>query len=132
MNARQAEFVRANTADFSDLRAIAINCTLKRPPEPSHTDTLLGTVCDILSGVGVSVDRVRATELTIAPGIYPDMTEHGWPVDDWPSLAERVFAADILILGTPIWLGERSSECTIRAKPTKRARANSTARPAAA
>ena len=40
------------------------------------------------------------------------MTEHGWPRDEWPALFERVAAADILVLCTPIWLGEKSSVCT--------------------
>ena len=40
------------------------------------------------------------------------MTEHGWERDDWPAIFERVIAADILVLGTPIWLGEKSSVCT--------------------
>ena len=41
------------------------------------------------------------------------MTEHGWDVDDWPALWEKVKAADILIIGTPIWLGEESSVCRV-------------------
>lgn len=40
------------------------------------------------------------------------MTEHGWEKDEWPKLFEKVMAADILILTTPIWLGEKSSACT--------------------
>ena len=40
------------------------------------------------------------------------MTEHGVEKDDWPSLWEKVDAADILIIGTPVWLGEKSSVAT--------------------
>lgn len=40
------------------------------------------------------------------------MTEHGWERDDWPDIFDRVMDADILVLGTPIWLGEKSSVCT--------------------
>ena len=40
------------------------------------------------------------------------MTEHGWDRDDWPAIYEKVMAADILVLLTPIWLGEKSSVCT--------------------
>ena len=40
------------------------------------------------------------------------MTEHGWERDEWPAIFERVIAADILVLLTPIWLGEKSSVCT--------------------
>ena len=40
------------------------------------------------------------------------MTEHGWERDEWPAIFEHVIAADILVLLTPIWLGEKSSVCT--------------------
>jgi multimeric flavodoxin WrbA len=40
------------------------------------------------------------------------MTEHGWERDEWPEIFERVQAADLLVLTSPIWLGERSSICT--------------------
>ena len=40
------------------------------------------------------------------------MTEHGWARDEWPALFERIIAADILVLLSPIWLGEKSSVCT--------------------
>jgi multimeric flavodoxin WrbA len=61
---------------------------------------------------GVTVEQYRAIDHDIATGVEPDMTEHGWPRDDWPWLFERVIAADILVLMTPIWLGEKSSVCT--------------------
>jgi multimeric flavodoxin WrbA len=40
------------------------------------------------------------------------MTEHGWDVDEWPPIQTKVMDADILVIGTPIWLGEKSSVCT--------------------
>jgi multimeric flavodoxin WrbA len=98
--------------DFSDLRALFINCTLKRSPEQSHTDGLAGIAAGIFSANGVTVDEFRAIDHEIATGVYPDMTEHGWERDEWPSLFERVMAADILVLLSPIWLGEKSSVCT--------------------
>jgi multimeric flavodoxin WrbA len=112
MNRQQTEISRSNRTDFTDLKALIVNCTLKRSPEVSHTDILLDTVREILVSVGVEVESVRSADHDIAPGVYPDMTEHGWPRDDWPKLSPKVFAADILIVGTPIWLGEKSSECT--------------------
>ena len=59
----------------------------------------------------VQVERIRAVDHVIAPGVYPDMTEHGADKDDWPAIWDKVEAADILILGSPIWLGEKSSVC---------------------
>lgn len=98
--------------DFSGLRAMVINCTLKRSPERSHTQGLLDIPIAIWRANGVTVDEARAVDLELAPGVQPDMTEHGAERDDWPALHERVMAADILVLGTPIWLGEKSSVCT--------------------
>jgi multimeric flavodoxin WrbA len=61
---------------------------------------------------GVAVDFVRAVDHEIASGVYPDMTVRGWARDDWPAIQDRVMAADILVIGSPIWLGEKSSVCT--------------------
>lgn len=61
---------------------------------------------------GVLVAVVRAIDYDIAFGVWPDMREHGWKKDDWPKIFKKVMASDILVLTTPIWLGEKSSVCT--------------------
>jgi multimeric flavodoxin WrbA len=101
-----------DSMDFSDLRAAFVNCTLKRSPEVSHTAGLMYVSAAIMRAHGVAIDEIRAVDHDIAPGVYPDMTGHGWDVDDWPPIAERILAADILVVGTPIWLGDKSSVCT--------------------
>jgi multimeric flavodoxin WrbA len=98
--------------DFSDLKAMFINCTLKRSPEESHTQLLMDRSVAIMESNGVSVDQLRAIDHDIATGVWPDMTEHGWEVDEWPEIFKRVIGADILVIGSPIWLGEKSSVCT--------------------
>jgi multimeric flavodoxin WrbA len=108
----QEELCASSPWDFSDLRAIYVNCTLKRSPEPSNTQALADRSIAIMERVGVAVDQIRAIDHDIATGVQPDMTKHGWAVDDWPALFERVIAADILVLQSPIWLGEKSSVCT--------------------
>ena len=108
----QDELAAGSRWDFSDLRALFVNCTLKRSPEPSHTMGLGDLAIGILRRNGVHVDVVRAVDHEIATGVYPDMTEHGWERDDWPAIFEQVMAADILVLLSPIWLGEKSSVCT--------------------
>lgn len=97
---------------FDDLRALFINCTLKPSPQRSHTAGLIDNARAIMEKQGVTVDVVRAVDHDIANGVYPDMTEHGWDQDDWPAIQEKVMAADILVLCTPIWLGDKSSICT--------------------
>jgi multimeric flavodoxin WrbA len=98
--------------DFSKLRALYINCTLKRSPEVSNTRALADRSIAMMERNGVSVEVVRAIDHDIATGVQADMTEHGWERDGWPEIYEQVLAADILVLLSPIWLGEKSSVCT--------------------
>ena len=109
---KQEELCRQDRWDFSDLRALFINCTLKRSPERSHTQGLADISMEIMRRQGVTVDVIRAVDHDIATGVWPDMTEHGWERDEWPEIFEKVMAADILVLGMSIWLGEKSSVCT--------------------
>ncbi|MBA3348889.1 MAG: flavodoxin family protein [Actinobacteria bacterium] len=99
-------------ARYDDLRALYVNCTLKRSPEQSHTEGLLDLSAAIMREQGVGVDIVRAVDFELAPGVWPDMREHGAERDDWPELYETVLAADVLVVCSPIWLGEKSSVCT--------------------
>ena len=104
--------VTASTYDFSDLSAIYINCTLKRSPEISNTAGLMAVSIAIMRKHGVQVGEVRAVDHELAPGVQPDMTVHGFDRDDWPPIYARVERADILVIGTPIWLGDKSSMYT--------------------
>ncbi len=98
-------------ARYDDLRALLVNCTLKRSPERSHTALLLDVVGQIFRKQGVGVEEVRLVDLPVAEGVQADMTHHGASEDAWPALYRQVEAADILVVGTPIWLGEKSSVC---------------------
>src|SRR5690554_1749211 len=95
--------------DFTNLSAMYVNCTLKKPPEPSHTDLLINISKQIMRKEKVRIDEIRLVDFEVASGVYPDMTEHNWEKDDWPMLFKRIINADILIVGSPIWLGEKSS-----------------------
>ncbi len=112
LDPRQEQLCEQAQWDLSDLRALYINCTLKRSPEVSHTQGLADRSIAIMRHLGVKVELVRAVDHEIATGVYPDMTEHGWASDEWPAIFEQVMAADILVLLSPIWLGEKSSVCT--------------------
>jgi multimeric flavodoxin WrbA len=103
---------QVNAPRYDDLRAVIINCTLKPSPQRSHTDTLLQVPESILRSQRVRIECARAVDLELAPGVQADMTEHGFAVDEWPDLFEKIRTADILIIGTPIWLGARSSVCS--------------------
>ena len=97
---------------YHDLTALFLNCTLKKTPELSHTDGLIQIARHIMEKNGVRVETIRPVDQAIAYGVYPDMTEHGWAQDAWPDLYQKVMNADILVVTTPIWLGEKSSVCT--------------------
>jgi multimeric flavodoxin WrbA len=109
---RQMEMVESSETDYSDLRALFINCTLKKSPEVSNTQGLMDISIEIMRRNEVEVENIRWIDHDIATGVWPDMTEHGWDVDEWPQIYEKVMAADILVLGMPIWLGEKSSVAT--------------------
>ncbi|MTD46456.1 flavodoxin family protein [Conexibacter sp. W3-3-2] len=98
--------------DYSDLRALFVNCTLKPAPAHSHTQALMDVAIAVMRSAGVTVEVARAVDLDLPPGVYPDMREHGAATDGWPAFFEQVLAADILVLGTPIWLGQKSSVAT--------------------
>ena len=112
LNDQQEALCDQNRWDFSDLSALFLNCTLKKTPQLSHTEGLIAVSQAILERNGVAVEVLRPVDHELAFGVYPDMTEHGWERDDWPAILQKVLAADILVIGSPIWLGERSSVCT--------------------
>ena len=111
LNELQDKWCSESRWDFSDLSALYLNCTLKRSPELSHTEGLIRISREIMAKNGVATGLLRPVDFEIAEGVYPDMTEHGWDRDQWPEISEKVMAADILVIGTPIWLGEKSSVC---------------------
>jgi multimeric flavodoxin WrbA len=97
--------------DFSNLKALFFNGTLKKSPAASNTDGLIKVSTDIMQKRGVHVDVIRTIDHDIATGVYPDMKEQGWKTDEWPDVYEKyVKPADILVLAGPIWLGDNSSQ----------------------
>src|SRR5450755_4014783 len=89
------------------LKAIALNCTLKsaRGREKSSTDVLLQQILDALEKHNVKGEIVRVVDHNIKPGVKADEGKG----DDWPKLRKRILAANIMIVGTPIWLGQTCS-----------------------
>ena len=89
------------------LTAIAINCSLRKSSgEPSSTDVMIGLVGDALAKHDVRLsETIRIADFNVAPGVSSDEGEG----DEWPKLREKILAADILVFGTPIWMGQPSS-----------------------
>jgi multimeric flavodoxin WrbA len=89
------------------LGVLAFNCSLKsaNDKEKSSTDVLLKQLLDAFKKEGARGEIVRAVDCDIKPGVKSDEGEG----DAWPALRQRVVDADILVIGTPIWLGQPSS-----------------------
>lgn len=100
-------------SNFANLKALFINCSLKRSPELSHTQGLIDLSARVMQSQGVTTESIRFVDHIIPPGIYPDMTEHGYERDDWMQLWPKVQQANILVVAGPIWLGENSSAMRI-------------------
>jgi len=108
LNNQQESLCAGSTWDFSDLKAVFLNCTLKKSPEMSHTQGLIDISKAILVKNRVTVDELRPVDFEIATGVWPDMTEHGWEQDDWPTISHRITSSDILVIGTSLWIGEKT------------------------
>lgn len=92
---------------MTKLTAFALNCSLKSSDadERSSTDRMLADVLSALEPHGAEGEIARAADHDVKPGVLSDEGEG----DEWPDLRRKIVAADIFILGTPIWLGQPSS-----------------------
>ncbi len=96
---------------FDDLRALFINCSIKKDKTKSHTQLLMDKAVHIMEAEGVKVEQVYALDHIIAFGMIKDGAEENQK-DEWPAIQKQIMAADILVIGTPIWLGVKSSVAT--------------------
>lgn len=88
------------------LRALALNCTLKPSPAESSCQLLIDDLLEQLAQHGVEeAETVRVVDHDIKPGVTSDEDEG----DAWPAIREKILAADILVFGTPIWMGHPTS-----------------------
>jgi multimeric flavodoxin WrbA len=87
------------------MKAVVINCTLKKSPEPSSTEALAGIVSSELEKYGVEVETIRAVDLDIPPGVQTDMGDG----DPWPEIHEKLVGAEILVMASPTWAAHHSS-----------------------
>ncbi|HEY8108758.1 MAG TPA: flavodoxin family protein [Patescibacteria group bacterium] len=91
------------------LSAVLFNCTLKASPETSNTEALLKMVAKHFDGLDVTHETVRVVDYHVPPGVTSDEGKVNGKQDEWPKLLDKIKAADIFVLGTPIWFGVRGS-----------------------
>lgn len=88
------------------LKALALNATLKSSSsEPSSTDRMLALIDEAMRKQDVETETIRLADHNILPGVTSDEG----PGDAWPDIRKMILDADILVFGTPIWLGQPSS-----------------------
>ncbi|RDV09388.1 NADPH-dependent oxidoreductase [Arthrobacter sp. RT-1] len=90
---------------MADLTALALICSLTPSPEPSSSELLARHVLDELATHGVSGTSLRIVDHNVMPGVQISMGDD----DAWPGIRDKILAADILVLATPIWMGHPSS-----------------------
>lgn len=88
------------------MRAILLNCTLRRSPAPSNTELLLSVVRAELERGGVETTSFRVVDEQVLEGVASESQGEG---DGWPAIHDAIVAAEILVLATPTWLGQPSS-----------------------
>jgi len=98
--------------DFNGLKAVFINCSIKKDKSGSHTQLLMNRASGIMEKEGVDVTHIYALDNDIAFGMIKDGKEAGQK-DDWPTIQKQILEADIFVIGTPIWLGVKSSVATL-------------------
>jgi len=92
---------------MAELSAILFNCSLKPKSEKSSTQAMLEKVVAVLRAHKVKCTIIHATDENIKFGVKTDMGKG----DGWPKIHKQLLAADIVVVGTPIWLGQRGSVC---------------------
>jgi multimeric flavodoxin WrbA len=87
------------------VKALVLNCTLKRSPAVSNTEALARVVADRLEAEGVATEQIRLVDLDLKPGVECDEGAG----DDWPRVRESILASEILVFASTTWLGRPSS-----------------------
>ena len=89
------------------MKALFLNCTLKVSPAPSNTELLIKKVANIMTELDVETEIVRIADYNVKFGISSNEGEG----DEWPEILKKIKASNIMVIGSPIWFGVRSSIC---------------------
>lgn len=87
------------------LKALFLNCTLKKSPEISNTEAFIHQAERVFKDLGVETENIRVVDFDVRFGVTSNEGEG----DEWPKILEKVKQADIMIYATPIWRGDRGS-----------------------
>ncbi len=87
------------------INALILVCTLSPSPKASSSDLLARQVAAEFTEHQVHSEILRIADFDVKPGVLKDMGDG----DQWPGIRQKLLAADILVLATPIWVGHPSS-----------------------
>lgn len=87
------------------MKALFINCTLKRAPKFSNTEALAGKAADQLQALGFETEIIRLNDFNVLTGNSSDEGDG----DEWPQVLEKIKACQIFVIATPIWMGHLAS-----------------------
>src|SRR5258708_3942610 len=87
------------------MKALILNCTLKKSPEVSNTDALINKVVLLYKNLGVTTEVLRVVDYKIPFGVSSNEGKG----DEWPEILKKIKHAQIFIIAAPIWFGVRSS-----------------------
>jgi len=96
-----------SSSEDAALRALVLVCTLKPSPAPSSSDLLGRQVLEELEGLGVRGEVIRVVDHDVRFGVGTDEGDG----DAWPEIRAAMLASDILVIATPIWMGQPASVC---------------------
>ena len=99
-------------SQFSNLRAVFLNCSLKAMNNTSHTQKLMERSIHIMRTEGINVESIHMRNYNVMFGMTMDASTNT-EKDDWPDIQKKIIAADILVIGSPIWLGIQSSVASL-------------------
>lgn len=89
------------------LSALVLGCSLKRSTQPSSSELLGREVLAALADHDVTGEVVRVVDHDVRFGVSTDEGDG----DAWPAIRQKMLAAQILVIATPIWMGQPSSVC---------------------
>lgn len=97
----------ADDVKTGSLRALVLSCSLKKSPAESSSELIGSRVLAALREHDVEGELVRVVDHPVAFGVSTDEGDG----DAWPALRRKMLEADILVVATPIWMGQPSAVC---------------------
>jgi multimeric flavodoxin WrbA len=97
----------SDSSPSTDLTCLVLSCTLKASPADSSSQLLGAQVLDAFAALGVRGSMERVVDHDVRFGVTTDEGDG----DEWPTLREKVLEADVVVMVTPIWMGQPSSVC---------------------